>query len=151
MEEKSNLDRLHEISERLTDTEFQLSQANALIAAIFNGADEAIIAKDFDGIITAWNLAAEQLYGWKREEAVGQHISLIVPRDKMEEQQEISANIREGQSTKLVTERIRKDGKKVPIRLTISPVTASNGKIVGASDIAHPPNWVWDNLDEQLK
>lgn len=147
----TNLERLQEISQRLSDTEFELSQANALIAAIFNGADEAILAKDFDGIITAWNPAAVKLYGYEREEAVGKHISLIVPDDRLNELAMIMDNVHNGQPSLLETKRRCKNGKIIDVRLTVSPVTAANGKIVGASSIAHPLNWQWDDIhSEQL-
>lgn len=150
MNESNNLERLREISERLTDTEFQLAQAQALIAAIFNGADEAIVSKDFEGIITAWNPAATRLYGWRREEAVGQNVRIVVPPHKLEEEDKIMENVEQGIATKIETERLCKDGRIIDVKLTVSPVVASNGKIVGASSVAHPANWEWEeaeNLD----
>lgn len=147
MEDSTNLDRLREISERLTDTEFQLAQANALIAAIFNGSGEAIVAKDFDGIITAWNPAATRLYGWRREEAVGSNIRIIVPEHKHSEEDLIMDNVEQGIPTKLETERFCKDGRIINVKLTVSPIVASNGKIVGASSISHPASWEWEELE----
>lgn len=147
--EASNLEQLREMSERLTDTEFHLAQANALIAAIFNGADEAIVSKDFDGVITAWNPAATRLYGWRREEAVGRNIRIIVPPHKLDEEEKIMEDIVNGVATKIETERLCKDGRIIKVKLTVSPVVASNGKIVGASSVSHPANWEWEELENE--
>jgi len=139
-----NLEKLHALAERLTDIEFELTRANAFLAAIVNSSYEAILAKDFDGILTSWNPAAERIYGYSSEEAIGQHISLIVPNDKLNELNKIMAQVQKGEAVKIETDRIRKDGKRIHINLTVSPIKSSVGEIVGASAIARPAEWKWD-------
>jgi PAS domain S-box-containing protein len=146
--EDNNMDRLKELSERLSSTEYELSQATALLAAIVQGADEAILTKNFYGIITSWNPAAALLYGYEPEEIIGQHISIIVPENKRDELDLIMKNVVLGVSTKVDTVRRRKDGRMIEVKLTVSPVRSMTGEIVGASSIAHPANWEWDDLNE---
>lgn len=139
---EDNLQKLHDLAARLSETEYKLTQANALLAAIVDSAEEAILAKDFDGHITAWNKAAEELYGWSAEEIIGKNISLIVPPDKMDELENVLMhNVRRGESIKLTTERVHKNGSRIPVKLTVSPIRSASGEIVGASSIARPAHW----------
>jgi PAS domain S-box-containing protein len=112
-------------------------KAIALLAAIVDSSSDAIVSKTLDGVITSWNTGAERLFGYSAQEAVGQHISFIVPLDRRDEEAAILERLRGGQRVEhFETVRVRRDGTTIDISLTISPVTDSTGKIVGASKIA---------------
>jgi PAS domain S-box-containing protein len=107
------------------------------LAAIVSSSDDAIIGKDLNGVITSWNGAAERMFGYTAEEAVGQAIRLIIPAGRQSEEDEILRRIRVGKSVKdFETERVRKDGSLIPISLTVSPILDADGRVVGASKIA---------------
>lgn len=109
----------------------------ALLAAIVNTSDDAIISKNLDGIISSWNVAAERMFGYTAKEAINRHISMLLPEERMEEENVIIDHIKRGLKVDhFETIRIAKDGTEIPISLTISPVTDARGKIVGASKIA---------------
>ncbi len=96
-----------------------------------------MLSKDLDGRLTSWNPAAERLYGYAAAEAVGQHVSLLIPADRENEEGEILAGIRRGGRVGTYeTERIRKDGARIDVSLTISPIRHAQRGIVGASVIA---------------
>src|SRR5262245_49348784 len=106
-------------------------------AAIIESSDDAIITKSLEGIITSWNPAAEKIFGYTSEEAIGSPISIIVPPDRAAEEPEIPSQLRRGEKVDhLETTRIRKDGQAIEVSLTISPVRDAGGQIVGASTIA---------------
>ena len=112
-------------------------KAIGLLAAIVESSDDAIISKNLDGVITSWNAGAERLFGYTAEEAVGQHISLIIPSNRRNEETTILERIHRGERIDhFDTVRVRKDGTTVDISLTISPVRDAEGKTVGASKIA---------------
>jgi PAS domain S-box-containing protein len=107
-----------------------------LLASIVESSDDAIISKSLDGIIQSWNAAAERLFGYAPEEAVGRHISLVIPKDRIAEEDRIIASLRAGQRIEhFETERVRRDGRRIFVSLTISPVKDEAGKVVGASKI----------------
>lgn len=110
---------------------------NSRLAAIIQSSDDAIIGKTLEGIITSWNPAAEKIFGYTPDEAIGRPISLIIPADKGAEEPEILARIRRGERVDhFETTRLRKDGTRIEVSLTISPVLDDDGTIVGASKIA---------------
>jgi PAS domain S-box-containing protein len=110
---------------------------NGHLAAIVESSDDAIISKDLNGMIRSWNKGAERIFGWTAEEAVGKHISLLIPADRIEEEPAIIARIRQGERMDhFETIRQRKDGSPINISLTISPVKNAAGQVVGASKIA---------------
>jgi PAS domain S-box-containing protein len=112
-------------------------RASSLLAAIVDCSDDAIISKDLDGVITSWNRSAARLFGYTREEAVGQNITLIVPQDRREEEKQILEQLRRGQRVDhFETVRLRKDGVLLELSLTISPVRDATGRVVGASKVA---------------
>ena len=113
-------------------------EAQARLAAIVQSSDDAIISKNLDGTITSWNAAAERIFGYSSEEAVGRSImSLIIPPELHEEEQQILRRLRAGDRVEhYQTIRVTKDGKKVRISATISPVRNAHGQIIGASKIA---------------
>ena len=108
-----------------------------LLATIVDGSDDAIISKTLDGIITSWNAGAERLFGYTAQEAVGQHISLIIPLSLRAEEAAIVERVHRGERIEhFDTVRVDKDGKTHDISLTISPLRDSAGNIIGASKIA---------------
>src|SRR5215213_938378 len=113
-------------------------EAHSRLAALVEYSDDAIIAKTLDGVITSWNKGAEKLYGYSAEEAVGQHISMLAPPEQHDEIPDILESIRRGENIDhFETVRVTKDGRKLNISLTVSPVKNSRGDIAGASTIAH--------------
>jgi PAS domain S-box-containing protein len=114
-----------------------LEEKQARLAAIVNSSDDAIISKTLDGIITSWNPAATKMFGYTENEAIGKHISIIIPHDRIEEETVIIESIRLGKKIDhFETVRVAKDGTERYISLTISPVKNNTGKIIGASKIA---------------
>jgi len=106
------------------------------LAAIVESSEDAIIAKDLNGVILTWNRGASAVYGYSAEEAVGQSINFLVPPDRLDEEQHILSSIRAGRRIQhFDTVRVRKGGTRIDVSLTISPVW-ENGRIVGASHIA---------------
>jgi PAS domain S-box-containing protein len=111
--------------------------ATARLAAIVESSDDAIVSKTLDGVITSWNQGAERMFGWTAAEAVGRHITLIVPKDRHAEEDEVLARLRRGERIDhFETVRVRKDGTSIDISLTVSPLLNANGAVVGASKIA---------------
>jgi PAS domain S-box-containing protein len=109
----------------------------SLLAAIVDSSDDAIVSKTLDGIITSWNRGAEKIFGYSAEEAVGQHITLIIPTARHGEENDVLARIRRGEKLDhFETVRRAKDGREVHISLTVSPVRDATGKIIGASKVA---------------
>ncbi|HET8829253.1 MAG TPA: PAS domain S-box protein, partial [Pelobium sp.] len=110
---------------------------SAILSAIIEHSDDAIISKDLNGIIKSWNKGAERIFGYTEAEAVGKSILMLIPQSRRQEEDLILDSIRNG---KLVghfeTVRLNKNGLKIPISLTISPIKNSEGLIVGASKVA---------------
>ncbi len=108
-----------------------------LLASIVESSNDAIISKSLDGIIQSWNAAAERLFGYTAGEAVGKHISLIIPPERIAEEDHIIAQLRVGQRLEhFETERVRSDGQRITVSLTISPIKDDAGIVIGASKIA---------------
>jgi len=107
-----------------------------LLAAIVESSDDAIIGKSLDGIIQSWNAAAERLFGYTSEEAVGLHISIVIPPERMAEEDQIIASLKAGNRIEhFETERVRRNGERIIVSLTISPIKDDAGNVVGASKI----------------
>jgi PAS domain S-box-containing protein len=112
-------------------------ETNARLASIIEFSDDAIVSKDLDGIITSWNPGAEQLFGYSPQEAVGKPMAMLIPAERSSEEPAILARIARGELTDhFETVRVRKDGTKLDVSITISPIRDSRGLIVGASKIA---------------
>lgn len=112
-------------------------ERQAILAAIVENSDDAIISKTLGGIITSWNKGAEKIFGYKEQEVIGKHISIIIPPDRMEEETGILNQLKAGNSLEhFQTIRIGKNGNLIHISLTVSPVKDGQGKIIGASKIA---------------
>lgn len=123
--------------EELPALRLKADKAIGLLAAIVDSSDDAIVSKTLDGIITSWNASAERLFGYTASEAIGSHISLIIPADRKDEETLIIEKIRRGERIEhFDTVRISKSNKAMDISLTISPVRDAQGKIIGASKIA---------------
>ena len=124
------------VAREITDRK-RAERSTALLAAIVDSSDDAIVSKTLDGIITSWNKSAQQMFGYLPEEAVGKHITLIIPRDRWDEEAGIIDRLRRGERVDhFQTLRRRKDGSLIDVSLTISPVKDSSGNIVGASKVA---------------
>ena len=112
-------------------------ETRAWLAAIVESSDDAIIGKTLDGIITSWNSGAQKIYGYSAEEVIGKPINILVPSDRPAEIPQILDSIRRGEAIDhYETKRIAKDGRRLDVSLTISPIRDSAGNIVGASTIA---------------
>jgi PAS domain S-box-containing protein len=106
-------------------------------AALVASSDDAIVSEDLTGIITSWNRGAERIFGYSEAEALGQSIRLIVPPDLYPNEEGVLRRIRAGESVEhYETVRIRKDGQRILVSLTVSPIKTAEGEIVGASRIA---------------
>lgn len=106
------------------------------LASIVESSNDAIISKSLDGVIQSWNAAAERLFGFTADEALGKHISIVIPTERVAEEDKIIAKLRAGQRIEhFETERVRKDGERIFVSLTISPVKDESGNVVGASKI----------------
>ncbi|HXY03109.1 MAG TPA: ATP-binding protein, partial [Terriglobales bacterium] len=137
-------------SER-TEVERALRLDSELLAAIVASSDDAIVSKNLEGIITSWNKGAERIFGYSVEEAVGQHITLIIPEDRRDEENEILARLRRGERIDhFDTVRRRKDGTLLDVSLTISPLRDPAGRIVGASKVARDVS-LQKRIDQALR
>ncbi len=114
-----------------------LRASQELLHGIVDSSDDAIISKDLHGVITSWNKGAEKLFGFTAEEAVGQPMLIVIPPERAQEEPEILQRVLQGDSIDhFETIRMRKDGTRIDVSATISPVKDSQGKVIGASKIA---------------
>jgi len=121
-EQKLNEEKFRENAER-----------RARLAAIVESSDDTIVSKTLNGVITSWNKAAQRMFGYTADEAVGKHISLIIPPSRLQEEDYIISEIRAGNKVDhFDTLRLTKDGREIPISLTVSPVVDDEGRIIGA-------------------
>ena len=108
----------------------------AHLAAIVSSSDDAIASKTLDGIVTSWNAGATAIFGYEADEMIGQHITRIIPYELHGEEQDILARLRRGERLHhYETVRLAKDGRRVDVSLTVSPVRDQSGKVIGASKI----------------
>jgi PAS domain S-box-containing protein len=115
----------------------QAEEITGLLAAIVASSDDAIISKNLDGVITSWNKSAERIFGYDAEEAIGQHITLVIPPERHAEESEILNRVRRGERVDhFQTVRRAKDGSLLDVSLTISPVRDPSGRVIGASKVA---------------
>jgi len=113
------------------------AEATRLLASIVDSSDDAIISKSLHGVVTSWNQSAERIFGYTVAEAVGRHISFLIPEDRWQEEPEILSRLQRGERVEhFETIRRHKDGELREISLTISPVRNSDGTIIGASKVA---------------
>src|SRR5213080_2352965 len=129
---QATVTNFHDITERK-----QAEEAQRLLATIVKYSDDAIVSKTLEGVITSWNEAAANLFGYSAEEAIGHHITLIIPPDLRAEEEEIIAKLRKGMRIEhFETVRVTKDGRNVDVSLSISPIKDRQGSIIGAAKIA---------------
>ncbi len=108
-----------------------------LLASIIESSDDAVVSKSLDGVIQSWNAAAERLFGYTAAQVQGRHISVIIPPERIAEEDSIVARLRAGQRIEhFETERLRSDGRRILVSLTISPIKDEAGNVIGASKIA---------------
>ncbi|SKA82641.1 PAS domain S-box-containing protein [Prosthecobacter debontii] len=123
-------------SAALVIEQLQASQARQRLAAIVASSDDAIISKDLNGLITSWNQGAQRIFGYEAHEVIGQPVSILIPEDRLHEEHSILEGVREGNPIHhYETVRQRKDGQKIDISLSISPIKDSEGRVIGASKI----------------
>ena len=134
--------RLADETHRRTEHELsQVQQATEKVArhlaSIVENTDDVIIGRDLDGLVTSWNAAAERLYGYTAEEMIGKPVSVLIPPDRPNEETEILARLRLGERIDhYETMRRAKDGRLLPVALTVSPIKDANGQVIGFSKIA---------------
>ncbi|HZD93117.1 MAG TPA: PAS domain S-box protein, partial [Candidatus Sulfotelmatobacter sp.] len=115
----------------------QMEQAGLRLAAIVESSDDAIVSKDLNGIVQSWNKAAERIFGFTAEEIIGKPITLIIPPELQQEEVLILSKIRKGEKIDhFQTVRLRKDGTRVDLSLTVSPIRDNAGNVIGANKIA---------------
>src|SRR3954447_5691834 len=120
-----------------TERDRARGEAQARLAAIIESSDDAIVSKTLEGVIRTWNKGAERIFGWTAEEVIGKPITIIIPRDRLQEEPKILSRLRIGERVDhFETIRQTKDGRLINVSVTISPVRDSTGKIIGASKIA---------------
>ena len=123
-----------ELAERTAE---QIGEYRSRLASIIDSSEDAIIGKGLDGSITSWNKGAERIYGYAPEEVVGKHISILAPDDRPDEIPGILRKIARGESTEhFESVRVTKDGRKLNVSISVSPLRDAAGEIIGASAIA---------------
>ena len=111
--------------------------ANALLAAIVESSDDAIVSKDLNGVVTSWNLGAERIFGYRTQEILGQSILKLIPPERHSEEDYILGQVRRGERiSQFETIRRCKDGRLIHVSLTVSPIRDRDDKIIGVSKIA---------------
>jgi two-component system sensor kinase FixL len=112
-------------------------EARLYLASIVDSSDDAIIGKTLDGIVTAWNQAAEAMFGYTGDEMISRPIEILLPPDRAHEESMILERLRHGEHLRhFETVRLRKDGSRIEVSLTVSPIRSASGEIIGASKIA---------------
>ncbi|MGD9647335.1 MAG: PAS domain S-box protein [Pirellulales bacterium] len=112
-------------------------RAQAFLGAIVASSDDAIVSMSLDGVIQTWNAGAERLFGYAASETVGKSITMLIPPDRIEEENGLLEQLRRGESVQhLETVRITKEGRRIDVSLTSSPVRDADGRLIGASKIA---------------
>jgi PAS domain S-box-containing protein len=113
------------------------AETSARLAAVVESSDDAIISKSLDGVIASWNRGAERIFGYTAAEVIGKSITILIPEERTFEEPDILARLRRGERIDhFETVRLRKDGARIDVSLTVSPVRAPDGRIVGVSKIA---------------
>ncbi len=132
------LEQAHRGLHRDVKTRVQVEKANAQLAAIIESSDDAIISRALDGTILTWNAGAERLFGWTAGEAIGRKVSLIVPLEMEQEAAPMRARVHAGQPlTAHDTVRLAKDGRRIDVSVTPSPIRNESGEVTGVSLIIH--------------
>lgn len=136
-EDKSLPERRAHATDTSIDTKAQPDESRFRLAAIVDSADDAIISKDLNGIITSWNAGASRMFGYSAEEMIGKSVLVLIPEELHHEEDEILRKLRAGERIEhYETTRRRKDGQTLNISATISPIKDESGRVIGASKIA---------------
>ncbi|MEO7402778.1 MAG: PAS domain S-box protein, partial [Burkholderiales bacterium] len=115
----------------------QADELRFRLAAVVESSDDAIVSKTLDGIIRTWNTGAERMFGYRADEVVGKHVTMLFPADRLNEEDAIIARLKRGEPIDhYESVRLRRDGTPIPVSLTVSPVKDGAGNIIGASKIA---------------
>lgn len=113
-------------------------EASARLAAIVEHSGDVMLTKNLDGIIQTWNASAEKLFGYRAEEIIGKHVTTLFPPDRLSEEDHILGNLRQGKAVeRLETVRVAKDGRRIPVALSVSPLRNAEGELTGASKVIH--------------
>ncbi len=129
--------RLEDSERQRDDATREARRTRALLAAIVESSDDAIVSKTLNGIVTSWNAGAARLFGYSAEEMIGQSITLIIPPELQDEERQILEKLRRGERIEhFETERVTKDGRRIEVSLTVSPIRDAEGLIIGASKVA---------------
>jgi PAS domain S-box-containing protein len=129
-------ERQYQVRNQLEERERHL-QTQALLGAIVASSDDAIVSKDLEGIILTWNAGAERLFGYSAEEVIGRPITLLIPPERHDEEAGLLRQLRRGERIDhFETVRVAKDGRRIDISLTVSPIRDAEGKVIGASKVA---------------
>ncbi|WP_437230635.1 PAS domain S-box protein [Planctomicrobium sp. SH661] len=114
----------------------KLQRQAGMLASIVHSSDDAIISKSLQGVIQSWNASAERLFGYTAEEAIGRSILMVIPKDRVHEEDHILGQLKAGKRIEhFDTVRVRKDGQSIHVSLSISPVLDDSGEIIGAAKI----------------
>ena len=115
----------------------QVEEKQAMLSAIVESSDDAIVSKDLNGIIMSWNRGAEEIFGYREEEVIGKSITILIPKERLQEEDHILSKIISGNKIDhFETKRKRKSGEEIPVSITVSPIKDSRGRIIGASKVA---------------
>ncbi|HUG92713.1 MAG TPA: PAS domain S-box protein, partial [Planctomycetaceae bacterium] len=134
----AEMTRLRDRAQAEIEQRERADEENARLAVIVETSDDAIVSNTLDGVIRSWNRGAERMFGYSAAEAVGQHISLIIPPARHAEEEHVLAALRRGERVDhFETERRAKDGRCLSISLTVSPIQNAAGDVIGASNVAH--------------
>src|SRR5688500_6765745 len=141
MEEPSEEDRLRSVALRNASSIFAArrreEELRGRLAAIVESSDDAIISKTLDGVIRTWNKGAQRIFGYTADEVVGKPVTILMPPERVNEEESILARLRRGERIEhYETVRVRKDGTRLDISLSISPIIDASGAVIGASKIA---------------
>ena len=131
--------------------QFRGEEARSRLAAIVESSDDAIVSKTLDGYILSWNAGAERLFGYSPQEAVGRHITMLIPKERRDEEDAILERIRRGERIDhFETVRLTKGGRPIDISLTVSPVRDGQGRLIGASKVARDITALKQSREVQL-
>lgn len=131
------VDQVGKALARACEDRFRGELANAHLAAVVTSSGDSIMSIDLEGTILSWNAAAERLYGYRADEAIGKPLAMLIPPVRLSEIDDKIAAARAGRSLRLETVRRRKDGSMVEVSLDAAPIRSSDGKLAGVSVIAH--------------
>ena len=121
----------------MAEARARLERERSLLAEIVESADDAIISKDLNGAVQSWNKGAEHLFGYTAAEMIGRQVTMLIPSERLHEEETILRMLRAGQRVDhFETVRVAKDGRRIDVSISVSPVHDADGNIIGAAKIA---------------